>query len=90
MKLDTEEQVYKALWELEHPFSDGKEIDKIVSKLIPIELPSDEDVINKADSVYSRTDGGNTWVLRILDKRNGFNNGAKWIIEQIKQQSNGN
>lgn len=80
MKLYTEEQVYKALWELEHPFSDGKEIDKIVSKLIPIELPSDEYI-----------EKGVQDVLRVTTMKQGtWIAGANWVIEQIKQQLNGN
>lgn len=79
MKLYTEEQVINALWATEHPFSDGKNVDEIMKSLSPIELPSDKDRMYMS---LPKNGGSHS-----SDYMEGFNKGAKWVIEQIKQQN---
>lgn len=77
MKLYTEEQIKRAI-DIADDNADLLEYNKILSKLTPIELPSDEKIWGKIeDSTYS------------LEYDTGFMQGVKWVIEQIKQQDNG-
>ena len=76
MKLYTREQMIQA-------FNYGKKLEgfdwigDMIDSLPPIELPSDEEIWEKIeDSAYS------------LEYDTGFTQGAKWVIEQIKQQDN--
>jgi hypothetical protein len=66
MKIYTENDVKKAML----IYHDGLTIDYVMSKLKPIELPSDEDIEEK----LGMASGGL------------FCKGAKWIINHIKQQ----
>jgi hypothetical protein len=75
MKLYTEEQVRKAIrvagqlvWEDE----------EIFASLPPIELPSDEEIVESSEKGYVKIDGN-----RILN----WINGAKWMREQILNQN---
>ena len=73
MKLYTEEQVKNFL--KERTFMTEDAIDKLCAPLIPIELPSDEDIKHCIGSVnYTEYD-------------NGFIQGIKWIKEQILNQN---
>ena len=82
MKLYTEEQVrqmlsiYMANVLLD---VDGKmpTIDEILSYRTPIELPSDEEIVESSEKGYVKIDGN-----RILN----WINGAKWMKEQILNQ----
>ena len=79
MKLYTEEQIRKAYLE---GWNDGQHenigyIDGVVQSLTTIELPSEVEIQNEAE-IY---DG----LFYDFD----FIEGAKWVIEQIKQQDNG-
>jgi hypothetical protein len=82
MKLYTEEQV-RLLLDLAKLKINGEGYSKetLLEQVAPIELPSDEEVMymslpkKKGDSHSS-------------DYMEGFNKGAKWVIEQIKQQDN--
>ena len=47
---------------------------EVLEKLKPIELPSDEEVEKESDRYWAP---------------HAFREGAKWVIEQIKQQSIG-
>ena len=83
MKLYSEEQVKKAIEMARECDSDcfvldfnNGTTDEIVGELTPIELPSDEE-INKEVSLL-----GTMFDI-------GFIEGAKWVIEQIKQHCNG-
>ena len=93
MKLYTEEQVRKVLWEfgdlLFNNCQHGIKEDDIkiysdwaIEDEATIELPSDEEIrkmslpTNVGDSYHS-------------EYIKGFNYGAKWVIEQIKEQDNG-
>lgn len=76
MKLYTEEQVRKA-------YKDGNldgfihvsALDMCIDSLTPIELPSDEEIDKEASIIF------------IFGADQGkFIAGAKWVIEQIKQQ----
>jgi hypothetical protein len=75
MKLYTEEQVRQIASTIclgRFDFNDTP--DDLVNELIPIELPSDEEIEKEINlDVYIQND---------ID----FYNGAKWVIEQIKQQ----
>lgn len=75
MKLYTEEQVKDSLWKLVHPFSDGKELDEIVEKLTPIELPSDDEINKCSEKGFVVLDGSRTsnWI-----------NGAIWMRDKIQ------
>ena len=79
MKLYTEEQVREIVRKTYcGDFYDNDTPDDLVNELTPIELPSDEEIWEKIeDSAYS------------LEYDTGFTQGAKWVIEQIKQQDNG-
>lgn len=75
MKLYTEEQVKKALdFFITDEFNKGK----IIETLAPIELPSDDDIDK------------NTPILIESDYKIGFmygwEEGAKWVLEQIKHK----
>lgn len=74
MKLYTAEQVLKFI---NDNFDEG--CSGIIG-LTPIELPSEEDIdiISKEEILYNDS------------KRAWWVDGAKWVIEQIKQQDNGN
>lgn len=78
MKLYTEEQVRKGLTTKNNIIP----IDLFLEQMIPIELPSDEEIKEKVKLILS------------YDKNReeeeavsaGFALGAKWVIEKIKQQ----
>ena len=83
MKLYTEEVLRNSMnsvkYYMEH--YDASTIDRIIEKHIKalgsIELPSDEDIDKEIDS--------NIHIESVAE----FFDGAKWVIEQIKQQGNG-
>jgi hypothetical protein len=73
MKLYTEKQVVNAIQitVMDKPITYAE----VLEKLTPIELPSDEEIWEKIeDSAYS------------LEYDTGFAQGAKWVIEKIKQK----
>ena len=75
MKLYTKEQMIQAIIRAKVSNEYAEEIVKnILSDLTPIELPSDEDIDKESNKWWSIHD---------------FRGGAKWVIEQIKQQENG-
>ena len=71
MKLYTEEQMKDAILEsfLSTYPTNGNDI---LSKYKPIELPSDEEIVEESKK--------ESWMAY------EFEQGAKWVIEQIKQQ----
>lgn len=81
MKLYTEEQVRYLIGHLD-PLLRGDDWCELFHSLTPIELPSDEEIeeaspivnINSHDYYFGHKDG--------------FIEGAEWVIEQIKQQDN--
>lgn len=90
MKLYTEEQVKSILIRNLNFFPlislDEKDLEgamenpviEILKELTPIELPSDEEIKEEINSdIHIKSDAD-------------YFNGAKWVIEQIKQQDNGN
>lgn len=84
MKLYTEEQVIKAYnmgVDDGHNGAISLQINEL--SLTPIELPSDEEIENYADYAfpYAEKLGGQTYAAHKALKI-----GAKWVIEQIKQQ----
>jgi hypothetical protein len=95
MKLYTEEQVRQMLFDLGDVLFNncqngiGEEepetyFDGIIEQLTPIELPSDEE-IEKAYEFLG------TWTAKeIMQRSTSFQHGAKWVIEQIKQQDKNN
>ena len=80
MKLYTEEQVIDALWKTEHPFSDGKNVDEIMKSLTPIQLPSDEEIEEKAEFLFPTVNimSGSTYIAH-----KSFIEGAKWMRDKI-------
>ena len=83
MKLYTEEQVHKA-YDAGMQFigeDKGSPIE-FFSSLTPIELPSDEEIENriKTHNPYPKQKQMH------IDWSNGFERGAKWVIEQIKSE----
>lgn len=76
IKLYTEEQV--KVFVREHTFIPEKIVKGMISNHItPIELPSDEEIIDNSPRSYSHGE----LIAYIV--------GAKWVIEQIKQQADG-
>jgi hypothetical protein len=83
MKLYTEEQVKDAMIS----FVCGTENTKqIVEKLTPIELPSDDDICDEAESIAH-----NYFVMQ-RNHYEGLDEGAKrmayWLMKKIKPQDN--
>lgn len=83
MKLYTQEQVINSMKSVKYYIEhyDANVIDTIIDKhlkaLQPIELPSDEEIDKEASTIF------------IFGADQGkFIAGAKWVIEQIKQQYN--
>ena len=74
MKLYTEEQVRNMLDSIGTLTEGG--VDYYTSEMTPIELPSDEEIFE--------------YVKFMPSSLFHFQQGAKWVIEQIKQQDNGN
>ena len=81
MKLYTEEQVRKAI---DFFLSDETKKDKIIETLTPIELPSDENIEEKAEFLFPTVNrmGGPTYIAH-----KSFIEGAKWMKEQILKQN---
>ena len=61
-------------WDIEYQF----ETNDIIDSLAPIELPSNEEIMYMS----LPKEGGS----HSSDYMEGFNKGAKWVTEQIKQQ----
>ena len=82
MKLYTEEQVKNFL--KERTFMTEDAIDKLCAPLIPIELPSDENIEEKAEFLFPTVNrmGGTTYIAH-----KSFIEGAKWMKEQILNQN---
>jgi hypothetical protein len=75
MKIYTKEQVIKGFSQ----YGNMSEINarNIIDLLTPIELPSDEEEENNAESLTQN-----------LQQHIGFNRGVKWMKEQIFNQTN--
>ena len=85
MKLYTEEQVKRAI-DIADDNTDLLEYNEILSKLTPIELPSDEEIYLYSNAMYPDF----VWELEgAMIRKFAHSNGAKWVIEQIKQKSIG-
>jgi len=78
-KLYTEEEVRQALWKTEHPYSDGKNVDEIMKSISPIELPTDEDIIEASEE---EVEGD-------FSPSEEFQRGAKYVLDKIKGGDNG-
>lgn len=77
MKLYTEEQVREVIMSIDTSiYISDSYIDSKIEQLTPIELPSDEEI----------EEVSNIRLLYLTDKSANFRLGAKWVIEQIKQQ----
>lgn len=99
MKLYTEEQIKEAI-KLARVHKPNDFItwfhnydDDIIDSLTPIELPSDEEIETEAEDIYPINVGGDMWMANRDEvnkgyKQEGFIDGAKWVIEHIKQQDN--
>ena len=85
MKLYTEEQVKKAIELARDTHQEGRaymerdeydySMDEVVDLLIPIELPSDEEINDE-------------WEVGHSDYQNGCNYGAKWMRDKIQGGNN--
>ena len=73
VKLYTEEQVRNAM---RADFILDEEIDNLINKLTPIELPSDEEIWDKADEEDE------------IGKHYAFIRGAEWMRDKIKGGNN--
>ena len=84
MKLYTEEQVRKAMNDYANTSSDLDYVMDvemaIIEQLTPIELPSDENIEEKAEFLFPTVNrmGGPTYIAH-----KSFIEGAKWMNEQI-------
>lgn len=74
MKLYTEEQVRNGLTTKNNILP----IDLFLEQMTPIELPSDEEIRKESMEFYDNN-GADIYFIQ----------GAKWVIEQIKNQDNG-
>lgn len=94
MKLYTEKQVVNAIQitVMDKPITYAE----VLEKLIPIKLPSDEEIEAAASDTY-RDHPNNPkehpdWTynkdVNAPRKRRAFNIGAHWVLNQIKQQDN--
>lgn len=82
MKLYTEEQIREVCMSIDTNFYiSDLYIDTQIKLLTPIELPSDEEIMYMS----LPKEGGS----HSSDYMEGLNKGARWVIEQIKQQSIG-
>ena len=81
MKLYTEEQVRQAMQDAMIPSIYQMDL---WGQLTPIELPSDEEV--EKNNPYEYLVGSKYYSPQNLKY---WEEGAKWVIEQIKQQGNG-
>lgn len=89
MKLYTEEQVRDCMSKSfaegvcfgASPMYKNESFDEIIKLQCPIELPNDEEIENriKTHNPYPKQKQMH------IDWSNGFERGAKWVIEQIKQ-----
>jgi hypothetical protein len=75
MKLYSEKEIVRAIQLT--VFEKPETYLEVINKLTPIELPTWEEV-NKQSEIFNLT-----------TSRDIFFVGAKWVIEQIKQQDNG-
>lgn len=78
MKLYTEEQVIDMVWKFASLVGRTAILVELNS-LTPIELPSDEEIEEKSNKRW--------W--KGATPPSSFTEGAKWVIEHIKQQDNG-
>ena len=76
MKLYTEEQVKEAMFLYRAPIRPL--VQQVLEQLTPIELPSDEEVVNKSKTIDK---DGLSWENDFA--RDSFVAGAKWMKEQI-------
>jgi len=79
MKLYTEEQVKNFL--KERTFIREETIDAMCESLTPIELPSDEEIEQRVTTLF-----GDVGMYQLYDK-DRFIDGAKWLKEQILNQT---
>ena len=81
MKLYTEEQVREMLMSIDtNIYISDSYIDSKIDLLTPIEIPSDEEIEKSLPIVDINTHD------YYFGHKDGFEEGAKWVIEQIKQQ----
>jgi hypothetical protein len=72
MKLYTEEEIIRAI-----ELSDGRSIDEVLAGLTPIELPTDEEIV---ENTIKPLHG-------LMDKWDeGFLSGAKWMRDKIQRR----
>ena len=90
MKLYTEKQVRKAHQNGRHGGhnEDWYKTDDYIDSLTPIELPSDDDICDEAESI------ARVYYSKDRSHHLGLEEGAKrmayWLMKHFKQQDNGN
>lgn len=90
MKLYTEEQVKEMLGKATIPSHFGGFLyneRQLLENATPIELPNDEEIENIMISKYPHSVGVGVNHLIKSDERVGFEEGAKWMKEQILNQN---
>ncbi len=78
MKLYTEEQIRNAM---RADFILDEEIDNLINKLTPIELPSDEEICEEGKLVFSEK--GKT-IYTHYNTVPSWSDGAKWMRDKIQ------
>lgn len=74
VKLYTEEEVVRAI-----ELSFGHSTDEVLAGLTPIEIPSDEEIWDRADEIWGRADSEQSDVRHLA-----FMQGAKWMRNKIQ------
>ncbi len=74
MKLYKEEEVVRAI-----ELSDDRPTDEVLAGLTSIELPSDEEIWDRADEIFGRADSEQSDVRHLA-----FMQGAKWMRNKIQ------
>lgn len=82
-KLYTEEEV-KRILKSTHIHTDN-DVDMILRKFSPIELPSDEEIESKALETYQDYPSNPKWHTDWKHSSNDFTMGAKWMRDKIKR-----
>ena len=91
MKLYTQEQVREVIMSIDTSiYISDSYIDSKIEQLTPIKLPSAEEA---SERLYPIKNTGSMFMPNLdevnnIYKQEGFMEGAKWVIEQIKQQDN--
>ena len=89
MKLYTEEQVIKAIYEARFTVNGDERYskDEILDSLTPIELPSDDEIEKRAESYCDEVFSTGMLHGASNHTRQGYIQSAKWMKKQILNQN---